>query len=114
MHIKKRGFSGKLLIDGNLEDNCIMFRFLFDEPEMIHPLLIRVKAMPLVSPGKRSGCGRGRARIITFICGIPDSRNPAMTTTLVFPGFALKKHLLKVIKIESQVSCKFRDFFTYP
>jgi len=103
-HIRKREFSGKLLIDGDLQDNCILFRFLFDRTEMVHPLFIRIKAMPIIHrkcPGRRY---KQYAKTFTFGCNVPDSSNPVMKTRLLFPVFALKEHRIRVTCIESQIS----------
>ena len=101
--ITKHNFSGKLLIDGDLRDNCILFRFLFDTAEMVHPLLIWVKALPIASleSGKQGG------KTLVFECNIPDFNNPVMKTGLLFPEFLLKEHKIRVIDIESQVCCCF-------
>ena len=106
--ITKHNFSGKLLIDGDLEDNCILFRFLFDMAEMVHPLLISVKVLPIVS---LENCSEERSeqdmKTYVFECNIPDFNNPVMKTGLLFPEFLLKEHKIQVIDIESQVSCCF-------
>ena len=106
--ITKHNFSGKLLIDGDLQDNCILFRFLFDAAEMVHPLLIWVKTLPIVS---LDNCSEDRPKqdVKTFVfeCNIPDFNNPVMKTKLLFPEFLLKEHKIQVICVESQVSCCF-------
>ena len=85
-HIKRPYFSRKLLIDGDFEDNCILFRFLFDTAEMVHPLLIWVKIQ-----AHRNRSGRGcRERIIAFECNILDYNNPLMKSSLIFPEFLLR------------------------
>ena len=102
-HINKREFSGKLLIDGALQDNCILFRFLFDKTEMVHPLIIRVEVSPIT-------CKKIRKPDIwtrTLECNIHDISNPMMKTRLLFPDFQLSKHKIKIINIESQVSVDF-------
>jgi len=105
-HIKMQDFSGKLLIDGDLEDNCILFRFVFDKPEMVHPLFITVKALPLSSLENLSeGHGCQGERIYVFECNIPDLSNSVMKTCLLFPEFLIKEHKIEVVGIDSQVSC---------
>jgi len=111
-HIRMKEFSGKLLIDGDLEDNCILFRYVFDKPEMIHPLFITVKALPLSSLESHSE-GRGQdMRIYVFECNIPDLSNSVMKTSLLFPKFLIKEHKIEVIGIDSQVSCCIYDNLT--
>jgi len=103
IHIKKQEFAGKLLIDGDLEDNCIMFRFLFDMFEMVHPLLIWVKTLPITSLES----GECDEKTFVFECNIADFNNPVMKTEMLYPEFLLKEHRILVINIESQVSCQF-------
>jgi hypothetical protein len=105
-HIKMQDFSGKLLIDGDLEDNCILFRFLFDKAEMVHPLIITINALPLTSLesySKRNGDQEERTYV--FECNIPDLSNSVMKTCLLFPDFLMREYKIEVIGIESQVSC---------
>ena len=109
-HIKKQDFSGKLLIDGDLEDNCILFRFLFDAPEMVHPLIVSIKALPIALLGSCSQEHSGQdGKTFVFECNIPDFSNPVMKTRLIFPEFSIREHKIRVTRIESQVSCCFRD-----
>jgi hypothetical protein len=104
-HIKKTDFSGKLLIDGDFEDNCILFRFLFDTAETVHPLLIWVRVRPINSLRNHKKRDRRMGRNIFLIeCNIPDYNNPLMKTRLLYPDFQLKNHKIRVINIESQVS----------
>ena len=105
--IKKPHFSGKLLIDGDFGDNCILFRFLFDSEEMVHPLLVWTKIQPIKALRNRSRRSRrGSERIIVFECNIPDYNNPLMKSSIIFPEFLLRKQKIRVVNIESQVSCR--------
>jgi len=105
IHIENSYFSGKLLIDGDFKDNCILFRFLFDNEEMVHPLIIWVKVMPIDSPGNKAGKqNENGVNILVFKCNISDINNPVMKTRLIFPDFLLKEHKIEVIRIESQIS----------
>jgi len=105
-HILKPEFSGKLLIDGDLEDNCILFRFVFDKPERVHPLFITVKTLPLSS---LESCfekhGSQDRTTYVFECNIPDLSNSVMKTSLLFPDFLIKEHKIEIVGIDSQVSC---------
>jgi hypothetical protein len=105
-HIIKDEFSGKLLIDGDLENNCILFRFLFDTREMVHPLIISIKALPVVLL-KNSSEGQIEENEINLKleCNIPDFSNHVMKTRLFSPDFLLKEHRIRIMNIESQVSC---------
>jgi len=102
----KHNFAGKLLIDGDLEDNCILFRFLFDTAEMVHPLILWVRVLPiaLLESCSEEHHKQGE-KIFVFACNIPDYINQVMKTELIFPDFLLKEYDIKVIKIDSQVSC---------
>ena len=106
MCIKNYKFSGKLLIDGDMQDNSIMFRFIFDKKNMVHPLLIRVKVLPIVSKeNSEKEHWKQNEQTTVFKCNIPDLNNPVMKTLLVYPDFLLKKHKIIGIDIESQFSC---------
>ena len=104
-YIEMPEFSGKLLIDGDLEDNCILFRFMFDTPEMVHPLILWIKALPLASLES----GEQDEKHLVFECNIPDYGNQVMKTGLIFPDFYLKKHKIWVTSVESQVSCELKS-----
>ena len=41
--IRENGIAGRLFIDGNLEMNCLLFRFLFDKPDEIVPVFLEVR-----------------------------------------------------------------------
>ena len=105
IHIIKPHFSGKLLISGDLEDNCILFRFLFDRPEMVHPLVISIEVLPLGSHDCYAEESGDAEKEMEVACNIPDFNNPVMKTRLIFPEFLLSKHRIKVMGMESQVSC---------
>ena len=107
-YIVKHDFSGKLLVDGDLQDNCILFRFLFDKPEMIHPLLVRIRVLPVLARKEQS-----RRRVkrnqngFIYTCNVPDLNNPVMKSRLIYPDYLLKENRIQVINVESQVSCDF-------
>ena len=104
-HIKNANFSGKLLIDGDIQDNCILFRFLFDEEEMVHPLIISIQVLPIALPKNylKADCIQEKKTYI-YACNIPDFNNPLMKTRLIFPEFLLKEQRIQVVCIESQIS----------
>jgi len=93
------GFSGKILIDGDLTYNSFMMRFLFEMAEMVHPLLIWIKVSPITSLKKH---GKPDTKTHVLECNIPDINNPVMKTGLIYPEFPLKKSRIRVIKIQSQ------------
>jgi len=101
-HIKKPEFSGKLLIDGDLHNNCIVFRYVFDKLEEVHPLFITIKTLPLSSLERLSeACQEGKTYV--FPCNIPDLSNSIMKTCLLYPEFLIKEHKIEIIGIDSQV-----------
>jgi len=109
-HIVKPEFTGKVLIDGDLEDNCILFRFVFDKPEMVPPLFVTVKALPLSSLERFSEEQGGQdERIYMYECNILDLSNSVMKIKLFFPGFLIKEQKIEVVGIDSQVSCVIVD-----
>ena len=107
-YIKKQNFSGKLLIDGDLGDNCILFRFMFDTPEMVHPLIIWGRAIPIVLLKSNDQ----EEKKFVFECNIPDYSNQVMKTGLIFPDFLLNVHKIEVTNVESQISCQFFERLT--
>lgn len=106
-HITKRDFSGKLLIDGDLHDNCILFRFLFDRQDMVQPLLIWIKVVPLGLLKQSGRRNKGQhTRIFVLECSLPDLSNPIVKTRLLYPEWLLRKNMIRVIGIEPQISCQ--------
>jgi len=94
-----------MLIDGDLRNNCILFRFLFDKEEMVHPLIVSVKAMPITSLNINLEMDKDQdGAAFIYPCNIPDYNNPLMKTDLICPDFSLKDHCINVINIESQIS----------
>ena len=104
-HVTRLGFSGKLLIDGDLKSNCILFRFLFDSERMVHPLLIYVRATALPKGCSEEGYGHGEKTCV-LQCNTPDCNNPLMKTRLIYPEFLLSEYMIEVTDIQSQVSCR--------
>jgi len=41
--IKENGIAGRLFIDGNLGDNRLLFRFLFDRPDEVAPVFLDIR-----------------------------------------------------------------------
>jgi len=41
--IHENGIAGRLFVDGNLEGNSLLFRFLFDEPDEIVPVFLDIR-----------------------------------------------------------------------
>jgi hypothetical protein len=106
-HITKQNFSGKILIDGDLHENCILFRFLFDRPEMVQPLLIWIKVLDIgFLKRKRRRTKEHNAKIFVMECNIPDFNNPVMKTCLWYPEWLLRKSVVRVIDVEAQMSCQ--------
>jgi len=101
--ITGRNFSGLLLINGNLQENCIFFRFLFDKPEMVQPLILKIKVSPVSSLKKHGKHGKKNH---VFECNIRDLNNPVMHTGILYPEFSLKKSEIRVKKIKSQIGIK--------
>ena len=101
-YIKKEEFSGILSVYYDRDDNCIRFWFLFDKPEMKHPLVITIKAIPIRQDEKN-------IEVITyaFACDMPDCNKLVLTTGFRYPEFWLKEHKIVDICIESQVTCQF-------
>jgi len=41
--IRENGICGRLYVDGNLEGNRLLFRFLFDKPEELAPVFLEAR-----------------------------------------------------------------------
>jgi hypothetical protein len=100
-HVITPIFSGKLLINGDLRDNCTLLRFLFDKAEMVHPLIITIKVLPI---SQKDGSKVEKEKTYIYECNINDLNNPLMKTRLIYPEFLLKEYRIQVMRIESQVS----------
>jgi len=98
--ITKKDFSGILMIEGDLKDNCIQFSFAFDKVEMVHPLLIWVIAKSL-KPLENSLNEYNEK----YLCDIRDINNSVIKTSVLLPRFLLEKHEIEVIDVMSHVSC---------
>ena len=96
INVQNSTFSGKLLIDGNLTENLLLFRFLFDTVESVSPLCINIEVL------KKS---------YQYLCDIRDFTNPIMKTQVIKPKFNLKNKV-KILKIEPLINLKkkFLDF----
>jgi len=103
--VRKENFSGKLHIEGDFDKNHIIFRFMFDKVEEVHPLIITVKTTPLDSLNSLSEHNGQEEKIHHYKCNDPEFRIPIMSTKVHIPKFLLKENKIKVIGIESQVSC---------
>jgi len=86
--VQSGAFSGKLLVDGNISSNLLLFRFQFDTAESVCPLYIQVEVS-------------GQA--YQFLCNIRDFANPLMKTLVTEPEFSLKS-AIKILGLESPVS----------
>jgi hypothetical protein len=81
-------FSGKLLIDGNLNANKIIFSFKFSDPLQVSPLLIRIKVAK---------------KTYDFFIEYRDLNNPIMRTDVLYPDFSMRNRI-QIIRIEPIVS----------
>jgi len=41
--IQENGIAGRLFVDGNLEANRLLFRFLFDKPDEVVPVFLEIR-----------------------------------------------------------------------
>jgi len=98
--IKKHNFSGSLIIEGDIQKNCFQFSFVFDKEEMVHPLLVWIKAIPIKS---LKPCSKGYKK--KYLCNIRDINNPAMMTGVLIPKFPIGKYEIRVTDVTSHISC---------
>ena len=70
--------SGKLLVDGNITQNLLLFRFQFDTYSCITPLFIEVKVLQ---------------KVYRYFCDIRDFSNPIMKTPVIRPDFDMKNKI---------------------
>ncbi|MCL2793494.1 MAG: hypothetical protein FWD87_10455 [Spirochaetaceae bacterium] len=88
INIQNSVFSGKLLIDGNIIDNLLLFRFQFDTPENVSPVCIQLEVLQ---------------KIYQYFCGIKDFTNPVVKSKVIKPEFCLK-NTIKILKVEPLIS----------
>jgi hypothetical protein len=41
--IRENGIMGRLFVDGNIHNNCLLFRLLFDDPGDVVPVVLKVR-----------------------------------------------------------------------
>ena len=110
-HITEDDFSGVLKVDGNLKNNCIRFRFLFDEPEMVHPLIITLELSPKLSyennykRNSNQDNSPSEKILDDFECEYRDINNPIIKTDIEFPQYLLKEYHIMVVAVKSKISC---------
>jgi len=96
--ITKEDFSGLVSIEGDFQQNNFRCNFIFDKHEMVHPLIIRIKAVPMEDMENDS-------KELKYRCHRRDVNNPVMRTDVISPDFSLEKYEIKVIDVASHVSC---------
>ena len=90
INIQSPAFSGNLLIDGNIHNNLILFRFVFDNLERVSPVCIEIEVL---------------GKIYNYFCDIRDFTNPVMKTPLIETEFCLQNRI-KVLKVEPLIILK--------
>jgi hypothetical protein len=68
--INENGITGRLFADGNLEENCLLFRFLFDRPDEIIPVFLEIRIA-----GKYYRC----------LLSSRDPANPMVKSSILIP-----------------------------
>jgi hypothetical protein len=81
-------FSGKLMIDGNLDTNAVLFRFKFDDPVKVVPVLVRIQVLE---------------KTYEFFCDCRDPYNFLVKTAVLNPEFSLRNKI-KIIGVEPLVT----------
>jgi len=74
--MRENGVRGRLFVDGSAEGNCLLFRFLFDEPEEASPVFLDV--------------GIAGRRFRYLLAGM-DIANPMVKSPIVFPDAAVSE-----------------------
>jgi len=72
--IQENDIHGYLLIDGNIEKNCLLFRILFTNPDKVVPVFLELKI------------GSKKYR---YLLSNIDITNPMMKSPVVFPETAI-------------------------
>ena len=79
--------SGRLLVDGNIGENLLLFRFLFDIADDVAPLYIQIEVLE---------------KVYLYFCDIRDFSNPVMKSPVIKTEFELKNKI-KVLNVEPMV-----------
>ena len=88
INVRNDTFSGKLLIDGNMGTNTLLFRFMFDTAETVAPLCIHIGVLE---------------KVYRFFCTVRDFTNPVMKTLVLNPEFSLEDGIT-IQKVEPFIS----------
>jgi len=72
--IRENGVSGRLFVDGNIEGNRLLFRFLFDNREEVAPVFLETRIA-----GQR----------FQYLLAGRDLTNPMVKSPVVFPDAAV-------------------------
>ena len=90
IYVQNDAFSGKLLIDGNIINNLLLFRFEFDAAENMSPVCVHVEVL---------------RKIYQYFCDIRDFSSPIMKSRVINPDFCLKNRI-EILKIEPLIKLK--------
>jgi len=107
--VATENFTGQVFIYGDLRDNCFLLRLVFDRPEDVHPQIAVIDVLPVrqYKKGVKSWNRRRYTKTYVIECNIPDyNHNPLMKSRLIYPDFLLRKSMIQITAIESQVSCQ--------
>jgi hypothetical protein len=88
VEFRENGISGRLFVDGNLERNCLLFRFLFERQEEIVPVFLDIRIA-----GKH----------YQYLLSGRDLTNPMVKSPVVFPDTSIAEGL-EILNIKPLVS----------
>ena len=96
--VKNDTFSGKLLVDGNIINNLLLFKFHFDFAESMSPVCIHIEVLE---------------KKYQYFCNIRDFTNPVMKTQIIKPEFNMENNI-KILKIEPLVTFSGKNLVYFP
>ena len=86
--IRENGVSGRLFVDGNMEGNRLLFRFLFNSPEEVCPVFLDIRIS-----GQR----------FRYLLAGRDLTNPMIKSPILFPDAAISEGI-EVLGVKPFVS----------
>jgi hypothetical protein len=88
VEFRENGISGRLFVDGNLKENCILFRFLFDKPEELAPVFLEIRIA---------------GKYYRYLLSGRDLTNPMVKSPVLTPDAAIAEGL-EILSVRPLVS----------
>jgi hypothetical protein len=99
-YINKPNLAGKLLVNGDFEVNSLLFRFVFNKENMVHPLIITIKTLPIKSDRITE-----EHSLYTYRLHHLELSNWLIKSDVIYPSFPLKDNKIEILDVCSHISC---------